>query len=59
MKIFVNVIIFINLTCNPVFGRNIVNIMSFFEGVFVVSPFLIALLSANKASTAVLLLFLI
>lgn len=47
------------LTCNPVFGRNIVNIMSFLEGVFVVSVFLLALLSANKASTAVLLLFLI
>jgi len=49
----------IYLTCNPVFGRNIVNIMSFLEGVFVVSAFLLALLSANKASTAVLLLFLI
>jgi len=50
---------YIYLTCNPVFGRNIVNIMSFLEGVFVVSAFLLALLSANKASTAVLLLFLI
>ncbi|KAE9543855.1 hypothetical protein AGLY_001979 [Aphis glycines] len=37
-----------------IFGRNMVNIISFLEGVFVVSPFLLALLSANKASTAII-----
>lgn len=46
-------------TCNPVLGRNMVNIISFLDGDFVVSPFLLALLSASNASTAVLLLFLI